>query len=118
MPVRAAVTLGLILAFAPPAAAEPPRMVQSSPVARSAMDGSRQEIWVRFDHPVDHNTSRLLVLQGGSLVRALHPRLDASPDTLYALAGSLAPGEYLLRWEARSRRTGEMAEGSLPFTVR
>ena len=108
----------LLAGGAAPLHAQPMRVLETSPMARSVMDGNRQEVFVRFDHPVDHNASRLLILQEGRTVRTLQPRLNASPDTLYAAAGSLAPGAYVLRWEARGRPDGTMTEGELPFTVR
>lgn len=108
----------LVLTLALPAQAEPMRVIQASPAARSVMDGNRQEVFVRFDHPVDHNGSRLEILRDGAVVRVLHPRLGASPDTLYAAAGGLPAGSYALRWVARSQRDGSVTEGALDFTVR
>lgn len=102
---------------APLAAAETMRVIESSPRAASMMDGARQEIRVRFNHPVDHNGSRLMVVQDGRVVRTLRPRLGASPDTLYAVAGSLAPGTYVLRWAVKSRRDGGMTDGGFEFMV-
>lgn len=93
-------------------------MVEASPAARSVMDGARQELFVRFDGPVDHAASRLEILQGEAVLRVLHPRLGASPDTLYAATGGLPPGRYVLRWLARSQRGSEVSEGHLDFTVR
>lgn len=116
---RFLLTAALLLAgMALPARAEPMHVLETSPRARTTMDGTREEFFVRFDAPVDHNGSRLLVLQEGRVLRTLHPRLNASPDTLYAAAGGLPPGSYTLRWEAKSRRDGSMTEGSLEFTVR
>jgi methionine-rich copper-binding protein CopC len=108
----------LLLAPAARAADPPMQVIETRPAARSVMDGNRQEVFVRFDGPVDHHASRLALLQGDRLVRQLEPRLTASPDTLYAIAGGLAPGAYVLRWEAKSRRDGRMSEGQLDFTVR
>ena len=110
--------LGLALLAATPAASQPLRVMESTPAARSVMDGARQEIFVRFDHPVDHNASRLEILQGEAVLRVLRPRLGASPDTLYAATGGLPPGAYVLHWVARAQRDGTMTEGRLDFTVR
>jgi copper resistance protein C len=118
MPLRPAAVLALGLLAAAPSLAEPMRVVEVSPAARTVMDGNRQEFVVRFSEPVDHGASRLVILrQDGELVRTLAPRLGAAPDTLYANAGGLAPGAYRLRWEARSRRGGMPAEGTLDFQV-
>lgn len=110
--------LALALLAASPLAAQTLRVMDSSPTARSVMDGNRQEVFVRFDHPVDHNASRLEILQGEAVLRVLRPRLGASPDTLYAATGGLPPGAYVLRWVARAQRDGTMTEGRLDFTVR
>ena len=122
MPLRpAALAVGLLLLLVPVhvGAAEPMRVLEVSPSARAVMDGNRQEFAVRFDAPVDHAGSRLTILnEDGQPVRTLAPRLGASPDTLYAIAGGLPPGAYRLRWEARSRRDGGMTEGTLDFRVR
>jgi methionine-rich copper-binding protein CopC len=108
-----------LLAAPAPAAAQAMRMVESSPAARTAMDGPGREVWVRFGAPVDHAGSRLLILRGdGEVVRTLRPRLNAAPDVLYAETGGLAPGPYVLRWEARPRPGGPVETGTLEFTVR
>lgn len=116
--LRLLLPLLALLAAAPAAKAEPMRVIDSTPRARSAMDGNRQEFSVRFDRPVDHNVSRLFVQRGDTVLRTLQPRLGASPDTLYAVAGGLAPGDYVLRWRTRPQGGQEMTEGSFDFTVR
>lgn len=108
----------LLLLIAPAAQAQPMRVLESQPVAQAVMDGNRQEFIVRFDRPVDHNTSRLEILQGDRVVRVLQPRLMANPDTLYAASGSLPAGEYLLRWMVRPHQAGEATEGQIAFRVR
>lgn len=107
-----------VLLLAPPARAEPMQVLQASPAARSVMAGNRQEFFVRFSHPVDHYTSRLEILRDGQVLLTLRPRLDSSPDTLYAAAGNLPAGSYALRWMAKSGRDGSVLEGELPFSVR
>ncbi len=119
MPTRSACRLAaLLLALSGPAWAETMRVLESSPSARSTMDGNRQDFFVRFDRPVDHGGSRLLLLRDGAVVRSLAPRLGASPETLYAAAGGLPPGRYTLRWEARSRADGTVTAGGLDFELR
>ena len=98
MQLRSAAILTLGLLAAVPSNAEPMRVLEVSPDARTFMDGSRQEFTARFNAPVNHAASRLAVLrQDGTLVRNLAPRLGASPDTLYVIAGGLTPGLYRLR---------------------
>lgn len=119
MPARRSLLPTLLALLPATAVAETAmRMLDSAPVARSVMDGNRQEFRVRFSHPVDHNASRLIVLQADRALRTLRPRLGASPDTLYAAAGSLPAGDYALRWLATSARDKSTLQGELPFTVR
>ena len=120
MPPRApslAILLTLLAAPAP-TVAQAMRMVESRPVAHTAMDGPGREVWVRFSAPVDHAGSRLLILRDGEVVRTLRPRLNPAPDVLSAVTGGLAPGPYVLRWEARPRPGGPVETGTLEFTVR
>jgi methionine-rich copper-binding protein CopC len=120
MPRRLWVALlfGACVAAAAPAWAEGPRMVEASPAARSVMNAQNQEFFIRFDVPVDHHAARLELLRGGEVVRSLHPRLQSQPNTLYATAGSLAPGAYVLRWSVQNPATGARSSGTLDFSVR
>ncbi len=111
--------LALTASLAPsPGWAQMLHMMEASPTARSVMQGQAQEFFVRFDGPVNHQASRLLIQRGDAVIRTLRPRLGASPNTLYALAGSLPPGDYVLRWEAAPRGGGVPSMGGLDFTVR
>jgi methionine-rich copper-binding protein CopC len=110
--------LALLAFLVPVTQAGAMRALETSPAARSIMDGNRQEFILRFQGPVDHAGSSLSVLQDDRVVRKLQPRLGASPNTLFAIAGGLAPGAYTLRWVAKSHRSGTMIEGGLDFTVR
>jgi methionine-rich copper-binding protein CopC len=100
----------------PATAADPMRAIASSPSPQSVIEGRNEEFFVRFDRPVDHNLSRLILAQGDQVVRVLQPRLRARPDTLYAVAGNLPAGDYMLRWVARSMG-GENSEGQIAFRV-
>jgi hypothetical protein len=108
----------LLLALAAPARAEMLHMMEASPAPRSVMQGPAQEFFVRFDGPVDHHASRLMIQRGEVVIRTLRPRLGASPNTLYAVAGSLPPGDYVLRWVAAPRAGGVPSMGGLDFTIR
>jgi hypothetical protein len=105
------------------ARAEMLHMMASNPAARSVlpahvMQGQAQEFFVRFDGPVDHQASRLMIQRGDAVLRHLRPRLGASPNTLYAVAGSLPAGDYVLRWVVAPRAGGVPSMGALDFTVR
>lgn len=108
----------LLALLSVPAWAQPMRVLESSPSARGVMSGNREEFFVRFSEPVNHNTSRLVILRDGQEVRVLQPRLNSSPETLYALAGNLPAGSYVLRWIARSSRDGATTEGMIEFSIR
>ena len=115
---RAALLASLLLAAGAAAQpAEPMRLLEARPAARSIMTGSLQEFFLRFDRPVDHNRSRLEVVQDGQVVRTLQPRLQAQPNVLFATAGSLPAGAYSLRWHALGTSDNERAEGSFEFSV-
>lgn len=116
---RALALVVLLAVFGAAAAAEEPlRMMEAHPSARSVMNAQNQQFFVRFDGPVDHHASRLTLLRDGAVVRELQPRLGAQPNTLYAAAGSLPPGEYRLEWSAMPLRGGAAARGGIAFTVR
>ena len=108
----------LFLLLAAPAEAQMLHMMEASPAARSVMQGQAQEFFVRFDGPVDRHASRLILQRGDAVIRELRPRLGASPNTLYAVAGSLAPGDYILRWVVTPQGGGVPSMGGLDFTVR
>ncbi|MBS7791929.1 hypothetical protein KTR66_18160 [Roseococcus sp. SDR] len=108
----------ILLALAAPARAEMLHMMEASPTPRSVMQGAAQEFFVRFDGPVDHQASRLIVTRGDLVIRTLRPRLGASPNTLYAVAGGLPAGDYVLRWVVAPRAGGVPSMGGLDFTIR
>ncbi|WP_270937528.1 copper resistance CopC family protein [Falsiroseomonas oryzae] len=99
------------------AAADPPRLVGSQPVAGGTVPRAPTQVFVRFDRPVDHIRSRLVVLRGGQPVQVLHPRLEATPNLLFAMLPALEPGAYELRWEVIAIEGSETVQGTLAFTV-
>lgn len=100
-----------------PAWAREMRMMESLPAAHARIDGHGSRFFVRFDGPVDHAQSRLEIVRGGKTVAVLHTRLNSSPDTLYAEAPRLSPGDYELRWLVRGRGEPEASSGAVPFSV-
>ncbi len=91
-------------------------MVESFPKADAIMDGRNTRFSVKFDGPVDHHASRLVVEQDGVVVQILQPRLNAQPNTLYSDGHPLKPGHYVLRWNVRGMH-GEDGGGAITFTV-
>src|SRR5712691_7025653 len=55
------------------------------------------EIVMRFDRPINHAGSSLLLLLGGKVVETIHPRLEAAPNVLFARIVTPARGDYVLR---------------------
>jgi methionine-rich copper-binding protein CopC len=93
-------------------------MVDSSPAASAVIGTRSAEFFVRFDGPVDHRRSRLVVTQAGRVIETLHPRLDARPSVLFARAPGLPAGDYMLHWDVISLQGAEEAQGDIPFSVR
>jgi len=100
------------------AAAAPPHLAASTPVAEAILDGRNQQFVVRFDAPIDHAAARLAIVRNGNVVERLHPLLDSAPDVLFASASALAPGHYTLHWHVGAASGGDVAEWDIPFTVR
>ena len=97
------------------ASAQAMGLVEQKPMVNEIMQGSGLAFALRFDQPIDHQSSSLaLVMPHGT--KRLHARIDAEPNTLYSAVGQLAPGEYALRWKARAR-DGQMLMGTIPFRV-
>ena len=111
---RTAAGVALLLLSLSGAAAKPVDVAE----AKVLVDNQSVQYVVRFDSPVDHQLSRLFITRGDRVVQTLRPRLRASPNVLAAFGPRLQPGDYELRWSARSVRDGSVTEGSIPFTVR
>lgn len=100
-----------------PAMADELRVMESTPAAKAVIDGRTSAFFVRFDRPVDHIRSTLEVMQDGKLIERLQPRLESSPEVLFARAPTLAPGNYELRWAVRTPTGSELIHGNIPFSV-
>jgi methionine-rich copper-binding protein CopC len=111
---------GLALAALPlgRAGAQSLRLLESSPAPGAVLDRRPQRFFARFDRPVDHYRSRLLVISGGRLVQMLDPRLEAAPEVLFAEVPPLAAGAYEFRWSVVSLEGNLISEGTAAFTVR
>jgi methionine-rich copper-binding protein CopC len=97
--------------------AGPLHVLESSPAAETMINGRHAEYVIRFDKPVDHYASRMEIVQSGRVVQTLTPRYDSAPDVLFASGETPAPGDYTLRWQARSPEDGVTSEGDIPFSV-
>ena len=103
-----------LVAATRPANAEDVRVLDSTPKADAVIGGRSSAFYVRFNRPVDHEDSRLAIKQGGKIVEILHPRLESTPDVLFARAPTLQPGRYSLHWIVGGN---PQFDGEIPFTV-
>lgn len=90
------------------------RVLESAPRANAVIGPRSSGFYVRFNRPVDHQDSRLAIMRDGQVVEVLHPRLESSPDVLFARAPTLPPGSYALAWRVGG---DPQLDGEIPFTV-
>ena len=92
--------------------------MQSVPAASAVINGRSSEFFIRFDRPVDHVRSTLAITRDGKLVESLHPRLESSPEVLFARAPTLPAGSYKLHWAVHTLAGDtDMVQGDIPFSV-
>lgn len=101
-------------------AQQPPddvRVVESTPAAHARIGLKSSAFFVRFDRPVDHIKSTLVIKQGDKVIERLHPRLESAPEVLFAAAPTLPPGNYVLHWTVITVQGTKAKEGDIPFQV-
>lgn len=118
LPPRRAAVLAAILALAGagPASAEAMRLLGVEPRPNQVMSGSGVAFTLRFDHPLDHQASRFMLVGADGVRKTVPVRLEAQPNVLYGSVGQLPQGSYTLDWSARASN-GAALSGTLPFTV-
>jgi methionine-rich copper-binding protein CopC len=117
--IRRLALLGLFsMAFSVSAAAQDLRVMDSAPKAEAVIGEPSSSFFVRFDRPIDHIHSRLSIWRDGQVVEHLQPRLQSSPEVLFARAPTLSPGQYMLRWSVRTMEGAKVTEGDIPFTIK
>jgi methionine-rich copper-binding protein CopC len=117
--IRRLALVGLFaLAFSASASAQDVQVMDSAPKAEAVIGEPGSSFFVRFDRPIDHIHSNLSIWRDGRRVEQLQPRLQSSPDVLFARAPTLPPGEYLLRWTVRTMEGVKVIQGDIPFTVK
>jgi methionine-rich copper-binding protein CopC len=105
-------------AFSASATAQDVQVMDSAPKAQAVIGEPGSSFFVRFDRPIDHIHSRLSIWRDSRLVEQLQPRLQSSPDVLFARAPTLPPGQYMLRWSVRTMEGVKVIEGDIPFTIK
>ncbi len=93
------------------------RVMETGPADHAVIDGTLNTYYVRFDRPVDHIRSVLMIERGGQVIETLQPRFKAAPEVLFASAPTLAPGDYRLRWSVRTLEGADVVEGAISFTI-
>lgn len=93
------------------------RVVESTPAANAHIGRKSSAFFVRFDRPVDHRKSTLVIAQGDKVIERLHPRLESAPEVLFAAAPTLPPGDYKLHWAVITLQGTKAIEGDIPFKV-
>lgn len=118
LPPRHAAALFAILALAAahPVSAEAMRLLDAEPRPNQVMSGSGVAFALHFDHPLDHQASRFMLVSTGGASRTVPVRLQSQPSVLYGSVGKLPPGSYTLNWSVRAS-SGGLLSGTLPFTV-
>ena len=117
--IRRLALVGLFaLAFSASATAQDVQVMDSAPKAQAVIGEPGSSFFVRFDRPIDHIHSRLSIWRDSRLVEQLQPRLQSSPDVLFARAPTLPPGQYMLRWSVRTMEGVKVIEGDIPFSIK
>ena len=93
------------------------RVLESTPAANAHIGRKSSAFFVRFDRPVDHIKSTLVIKQGDRVIERLHPRLESAPEVLFAAAATLPPGNYVLHWAVITVQGAKAIEGDIPFQV-
>ena len=107
----------LALVGASTARADDLKVLETNPAANSVMDTHSDGFFVRFNQPVDHINSRLLVKRGDVVVETLVPRLQSNPNVLFARAPTLPPGQYTLHWVVKTMTDARIEQGDVPFSI-
>jgi methionine-rich copper-binding protein CopC len=92
-------------------------VTESEPKANARIGRRSSAFFVRFDRPVDHIKSTLVIKQGDTVIERLHPRLESSPQVLFAAAPTLPPGNYTLHWTVVTIQGTRAISGDIPFQV-
>ncbi len=93
------------------------RVTESAPAANAHIGRKSSAFFVRFDRPIDHIKSTLVIKQGDKVIERLHPRLESSPQVLFASAPTLPPGQYMLHWTVITLQGTKAIAGDIPFQV-
>jgi methionine-rich copper-binding protein CopC len=108
--------IAVLLLAAAPAVSDTMHLLSTEPRANQVMSGEGVAFALHFDHPIDHEGSRFMLVTPDGQQRTIPVRLGAQPSVLYGSVGRLAPGRYVLNWSARAS-DGAASSGTLQFEV-
>jgi methionine-rich copper-binding protein CopC len=92
-----------------------PRVLATGPADNGFVPAAGEEFFVRFNQPVDHMQSRLVIKRGDSIVATLQPRLKTEPNVLFARSSGLPAGTYTLVWIVRTLDGQPVTVGEIAF---
>lgn len=115
--LRAAL-LGLALILAAPGLAWAHAIVlTSTPALDAQVLGPEIAVTVKFNSRIDHQRSRLSIIDADGAAQELKLDDKAPVDALVGKATGLAPGKYKIRWQVLAI-DGHITRGDIPFTVK
>lgn len=115
--LRAAL-LGLALILASPGLALAHAIViSSSPALDSEVLGPEIAVTVKFNSRIDHQRSRLSIIDAGGAAQELKIDEKSPVDAVLGRAKGLAPGKYKVRWQVLAI-DGHITRGDIPFSVK
>lgn len=72
------------------------QVLATGPGDNGFVSAAGEELFVRFNQPVDDMHSRLVIKHGDRIVETLQPRLKAEPTVPFARNSGLPAGNYTL----------------------
>jgi copper resistance protein C len=113
--IAALAALGWVALTVPPALAHA-IIVEAAPAVGAVVHDGSVEVRLRFNSRIDHQRSRVTVLDEAGKETPLALDAGTPTDVLAAKATSLAPGKYRIRWLVLAL-DGHITRGDIPFTV-
>jgi methionine-rich copper-binding protein CopC len=118
VPFASVIVAGVLAAaFLRSGAAEAHAIVlDSTPAANQTVAGPDVPIRLRFNSRIDHERSRLTLLDAAGQSQPLAIDAGGADEVLGGRARGLAAGAYRLRWQVLAV-DGHITRGEVPFTV-
>jgi methionine-rich copper-binding protein CopC len=114
--LRVLLTAAAAAALAPVAARAHAVIIASQPGVDAIVAGASVPIELRFNSRIDHQRSRVTLVEPDGKTATLPLGTETTPDLLTTSASGLAPGAYRLHWQVLSI-DGHITRGDIPFKV-